>query len=120
MKSERKKVLLFLPEHELHELALLYFNYVLRKLGHETLYLGQSTPLISAVEINKKWQADIIITGILSGFSDINPPDFISQLSMSFSTQKVLIAGALADDSIKIEYPNIFKIRSIEDLKVFL
>ena len=36
---------LFLPEGELHELALLFMNYGLRRRGHHTLYLGQNQPL---------------------------------------------------------------------------
>ena len=36
---------LFLPEGELHELALLFMNYALRRRGHHTLYLGQNQPM---------------------------------------------------------------------------
>ena len=35
---------LYLPENEIHELGLLYLNYVLRSKGKRTVYLGQSVP----------------------------------------------------------------------------
>ncbi|MBE7629894.1 MerR family transcriptional regulator [Tenacibaculum piscium] len=36
---------LFLPEHEIHELGLMYLNYELVLRGYKTIYLGQSLPL---------------------------------------------------------------------------
>jgi len=47
-KQGRKKVILFLPEYELHELVLLFSNYIIRKAGHETLYLGMLISLLPA------------------------------------------------------------------------
>jgi len=119
-KEGRKRVILFLPEFELHEIGLLFFNYLIKKLGHETLYLGQATPISSVVRANDKWKADIIVTGLMSGLPDVNPLDLVSQLSKLFPKQKVLVAGLLADSSFKIKYSNIFQIRSPEDLKARL
>ena len=119
-KEGRKRVILFLPEFELHEIGLLFFNYLIKKLGHETLYLGQSTPISSVVRANDKWKADIILTGLMSGFSGVKPSDLVSQLSKLFPKQKVLVAGLLADSSFKIKYSNIFQIRFPEDLKARL
>jgi DNA-binding transcriptional MerR regulator len=116
-KPDAKRVILFLPENELHELALLYFNYIIRKLGHETLYLGQSTPLISVINLNYKWKADIIITGLRTDFPGINSSEFVSQLVHSFPVQKILVAGVLADAAAKTKYPNLFPLRSPLDLK---
>ena len=119
-KEGRKRVILFLPEFELHEIGLLFFNYLIKKLGHETLYLGQATPISSVVRANDKWKADIIVTGLMSGLPDVNPLELVSQLSKLFPKQKVLVAGLLADSSFKIKYSNIFQIRSPEDLKARL
>jgi DNA-binding transcriptional MerR regulator len=119
-KKSRKKVILFLPEKELHELALLFFNYIIKKAGHETLYLGQSTPVFSVVRVNNSWKADIIITGMLSGYPEVDPEEFITQLAKSFPKQKILVAGVLADHSLKSKFKNVFQIRSSEDLKAYL
>lgn len=43
--SPLPSILLFLPEGELHELYLLFMNYLLKRRGFSTLYLGQSLPL---------------------------------------------------------------------------
>jgi DNA-binding transcriptional MerR regulator len=119
-KEGAKKVILFLPDNELHELPLLFFNYIIRKIGHETMYFGQSTPLQSVVNINNQWNADIIITDLMSGFPNINPSDFVSQLAKTFPRQKILAAGVLADVSVITKYKNVFPVKSQEDLKAHL
>ena len=117
-KSEgNKRVILFLPENELHEIGLLYYLYIIRKLGHEALYLGQTTPLSTVIDVNDKWNADIIITGIMSGYPDVNPDEYIRQLSGSFPNKKVLVSGILADLAVKMNLPNIFPAESTENLK---
>jgi MerR family transcriptional regulator, light-induced transcriptional regulator len=120
LKPERKKIILFLPENELHEIGLLFYNYLIRKAGHESLYLGQSTPLSSVVSANEQWKADILITGLMSGYPDFKPDDYIKALAASFPKQKILVAGVLAGSALKLKLKNIFPIRSSEDLKSHL
>jgi methanogenic corrinoid protein MtbC1 len=120
LKPKRKKVILFLPENEFHEIGLLFFNYVIRKMGHETLYLGQSTPLFAVVKVNSGWKADLIITGLMSGSPEVNRADYLKHLGDSFPRQKILVAGSLAETALKVKHPNIFPLRSSDDLKSFL
>lgn len=42
---------LYLPENEIHELGLLYLNYILRSKGKRTVYLGQSVPAADLVQL---------------------------------------------------------------------
>ncbi len=43
---DRKKVfVLYLPLNEIHELGLIFINYLLLNKGHSTLYLGESVPM---------------------------------------------------------------------------
>jgi len=53
----------------------------------------------------------------MSEFPNINPSDFVSQLVKSFPRQKILVAGVLADVSVKTKFKNVFPIRSQEELK---
>ncbi len=101
-------------------MGLLFLNYLIRKNGHETLYLGQSTPLLSVININNQWQADLIVTGLFSEYSKIKPSDFLMQLHKSFPEQKILVTGLLKDALIKNVYTNIFAINSSEDLRTYL
>lgn len=52
-KSKRSYVL-FLPENELHEIGLLYLNYELLTKGYNTIYLGQSIPNNSIMDLSEE------------------------------------------------------------------
>ena len=41
---DAKKIIIYLPEHELHEIGTLFYTYLARKNGFNTIYLGQAVP----------------------------------------------------------------------------
>lgn len=114
---EIKRVIMFLPENELHELGLLFYAYLIRKMGHEILYLGQTTPIHALNDVNEKWTSDILVTGTLSGLSAYTPDEYLKDLSSIFKTQKILVSGSLADNADITRDRNIFPVRSADDLK---
>ena len=113
----RKRVIMFLPENELHELGLLFYSYLIRRLGHEVLYLGQTTPFHAIAEVDEKWHSDILVTGSLSDLSISKPEDYLNNLSSAFRSQKILVSGSLADEPAIEKYKNIYPVRSVGDLK---
>lgn len=115
---KRKRVIMFLPENELHELGLLFYSYLIRKLGHEVLYLGQTTPFPALSEVNEKWYSDILVTGILSDLSISDLKGYLNNLSSTFKAQKILICGSLTEEPAIEKYNNIFPVRSVSDLKI--
>jgi DNA-binding transcriptional MerR regulator len=114
---KRKRVIMFLPDNEFHEMGLLFYSYLIQKLGHEVLYLGQTTPFFALTEVSEKWHPDILVTGVLSELSVIGPEDYLSELSTTFQSQKILVSGLLADEPVIEKYNNIYSIRSVSDLK---
>ena len=51
--NKDKVFVLFLPENEIHEIGLLYLNYEIVLKGYKSIYLGQSVPLDSLIELPK-------------------------------------------------------------------
>ena len=47
-----KAFVLFLPMHEIHELGLVFVNYLLLQKGYKTLYLGESVPMEDLEDMN--------------------------------------------------------------------
>ncbi len=90
-----KKVLLFLPENEYHEIPLLCYNYFIRKWGHNTLYLGANTPFESAVAASTSWNPDIVVTYVLSPSRQIDPERISEELTTKFKGKKILAGGIL-------------------------
>lgn len=56
---------LFLPENEIHELGLLYVNYLLRSQGKHTVYLGQSVPREDLKQVAGLFSQRIVFITIL-------------------------------------------------------
>lgn len=95
-KKDAQRFVLFLPENELHELALLYYTYLLKVNGHQVVYLGQSVPfddLIKVVEIRKP---DCLVTVFTHSTSDLE--DYIQRLGKTFSSTKIFISGSLLSE----------------------
>jgi len=67
-RPDRKRVILYLPENELHELGLALFCLRSGKAGHEEVLPRQSTPFNALADVADRWHADIIITGALTDF----------------------------------------------------
>lgn len=95
--SSGKKILMFLPENEYHDLSLLFYAYVVRSRGHDVLYLGQSTPLTAVDTAVKSWNPDFIITGAQSGLSVGDYKEFVTGLKRIFPSGSIFFAGSLAD-----------------------
>ncbi|MBD3582836.1 MerR family transcriptional regulator [Flavobacterium selenitireducens] len=55
VKSERCFVL-FLPQHEMHEMGLLYLHYELISRGYRSIYLGEGIPLSSLSEMKNTFK----------------------------------------------------------------
>jgi DNA-binding transcriptional MerR regulator len=93
LKPNAKKHLLYLPDGELHELSLLFANYLIRSRGHLTIYLGQSLPfedLRLAFEVHKPDYIFTIVTSV-PGPDEIQ--NYINRLAKNFPSTKVLMSG---------------------------
>jgi MerR family transcriptional regulator, light-induced transcriptional regulator len=89
------RVVLFLPENELHEIGLLFYHYIARKNGFKTFYLGQSVPhsdLKTVCEIHKP---HLLITSLTSSPTVDNLNNYIEKLCSDFPESKILTSGAI-------------------------
>lgn len=50
-KPVSKTYVLFLPDHEIHDIGLLFVNYKLRSKGFHTIFLGESVPMDSLKDL---------------------------------------------------------------------
>ena len=75
-----KVFVLFLPENEIHEIGLLFVNYELVLRGYKTIYLGQTIPLESLVDLKKYYEDPIFV----SYFTVIPTKDELSAYFVDF------------------------------------
>ncbi len=119
-RSDKKRVLLYLPESELHEMGLLFFAFIVKKEGHDILYLGQSTPFNAMTDVVARWHPDIIITGSLTGLPYEKPEDYLKRMSTVFRDKKILVSGVMAMAVKGKTLANVFAVTSVTELKKHL
>lgn len=63
-------VMLFLPEHEWHEISLLFYHYIIRSKGASTFYLGQSLPYDALLDCIEKVKPRCLVTSWLTSVDE--------------------------------------------------
>jgi hypothetical protein len=90
---QRKKFVLFLPEGELHEVSLLFANYIIKARGHKVVYLGQSLPMEDLEEVCKVHHPDFIFSVFTSypPFHEVQA--YVNLLGKKFPDTTILLTG---------------------------
>ena len=94
--NEDKKTptaVLFLPENELHELSLLFYNYALRSRNIRTVYLGQAVPSESLLRVIEIIKPDFLVGIMTNPISKTETGTFLSSLNSTKSIKKILLSG---------------------------
>ncbi|HKK38285.1 MAG TPA: MerR family transcriptional regulator [Cryomorphaceae bacterium] len=119
-KEGAKKFLLFLPEGELHELGLLFYNYLIQKSGHKVIYLGQSVPLADVLKVNEQNPADYIVTATMSMSDPGSVNELLQNLLDHFPNQKIILSNRLGDESEILKSERLVYNQSLPEFKAFL
>lgn len=90
--KSRKRAVLFLPEHEQHEIGLLFTYYLTRHAGFRCFYLGQNVPHADLVAIVQIHKPQVLITSIISPMMR-GPLNYLEMLSEQFPKQHILVSG---------------------------
>ncbi|MEQ9423137.1 MAG: MerR family transcriptional regulator [Cyclobacteriaceae bacterium] len=87
------KFILYLPEGELHEMSLLFADYLIRSRGKRSIYLGQAVPLEDIKTVCAIHQPDYVLTIITSspGGDDLAP--YLTKLCNIIPDVKILASG---------------------------
>ena len=87
------RYILFLPEGELHELSLLFANYLIRARNNKTIYLGQNMPFHDLSMAYEIYQPHYLVTIMTSRPAGISAEKYLTQLSGQFPRATILISG---------------------------
>jgi DNA-binding transcriptional MerR regulator len=90
-----KKVLLFLPEGEYHELGLLFMHFLLKSKGVSVIYVGASVPLKDVEYVVKCKKPDYLYCHLTTVGQNFNFERFLLNLTQVFKDIPVLISGRL-------------------------
>lgn len=109
-----KKYMLFLPEGELHELSLLFANYLIQARNSKVVYLGQNMPFHDLRAAYNVYQPDFLLTVITSRPGDLSAQEYLDSLCHEFPDTSILVSGSqvigedldLPENIIQVSNPN--------------
>ncbi|MFM6947608.1 MAG: MerR family transcriptional regulator [Aquirufa sp.] len=118
LKPNSKKFILYLPEGELHELGLLFANYILRARNHSVIYLGQSLPFEELVFANQIHQPDYICSVFTTEPSASEIDDYVQELAKKMPEPRFILSGfLLTQDNRSEHFPkNIQVLKNFQEL----
>lgn len=103
-------LLLFLPEGEYHELALIFMHYILKSRGCSVIYLGANIPLKDVEYVTKLKNPNYLYTHLTSVAKSFNFEKFIVGLQNAVIGIPIIISGVLTNSyAKKVPPPVIFK-----------
>ncbi len=102
-----KVFILFLPEHELHELGLLLFYYLIKKVGHKTIYLGQATPLSELSKVTEIHKPDYLLTSFTTPLPEEEILVMVKEVSEKFFYAKMFLAGTMVNQKAIGQFTNV-------------
>jgi len=114
------RVVLFLPENEYHEIGLLFYHYLVRKMGYVSLYLGQSVPYEDLEAVVNVHKPKYIITSIVTTLHEGDVRGYVNRLSKDFSKQIMLVSGMVTQKFDFSSLKNVHRFSSALELKKIL
>lgn len=101
--QKSNKYVLYLPEGELHELSLLFADYLIRSRKNKTVYLGQSLPFEDLETVYDLHKPEYIVSVFTTTPGPSDAQKYINKLSARFPDCKIWLSGfQLIGQDIKI------------------
>lgn len=118
--KEDKVFVLFLPSNEIHELGIMYLNYEILLNGYQTIYLGESIPIDSLLDLKSAFEKITFVSYFTVEPNQDIIEDYIDEMHEKLiknSDNEMLLLGRMtAEIKDKNKYNNIHIYNSIEDL----
>ena len=118
--NEDKVFVLFLPSNEVHELSIMYLNYEILLNGYQTIYLGESIPIDSLLDLKRVFEKITFVSYFTVEPNQEILEDYIDEMHEKLiknSDNEILILGRMTTQiKDKNKYKNIHVYNSIEEL----
>lgn len=111
-KNDRVFVL-YLPPNEVHELGLMYLNYDLLDSGYKTIYLGESVPTESLMDLKNYFEKITFIGYLTVEPTNENIPSYIKQIENELLTDtnhELMLLGRMTESIDRTKLSDKIKI----------
>jgi DNA-binding transcriptional MerR regulator len=115
-----KRIVLFMPEGEYHELGLLYVHFLLKQRGVYVDYLGANVPMVDLKYLTEVRKIDYLYCHITSPAKNFKLDKFFSNLATINSQIPIILSGQLIQEFKGKIASNIQLKRSLSETISFL
>lgn len=91
--KRRLRMVFFTPEGEWHDIGLLFFSLVARRMGCDVVYLGASVPCADLQLVNRLRPFDALFVSVVGGRRPDEWQRLFDELDSHFSHRPVFVAG---------------------------
>jgi len=116
-KPKGKSVLLFLPEGEIHDLALLYVHYLLLKQNKNSIYLGPNSPLKDAKFLYEVKKPEYVYIHLTSVGDEFDGNKYLKKVATDFPTAQILVSGSMLRHKKFYKSSNMTFLHTLEEVK---
>lgn len=114
--KEEKSFLLYLPDDEWHELSLVFSDYLIRKSGYKTIYLGQNVPAKNLDELVLKIKPSHALTFNISRKKPTDIQNHVTAIKKHSKQVSFLVGGNLSTMNEVNQLKNVVLLRHPNDL----
>ncbi len=93
-----KRVVLFMPEGEFHEIGLLYVHFLLKQRGVGVDYLGTNVPVVDLKFLTEFKPVDYLFCHVTSPGKQFKLGKFLDQLAQIKSSIPIILTGQLIQE----------------------
>ena len=115
-----KVFVLFLPLNEVHELGLMYLNYEILLKGYQTIYLGESIPTESLLDLKNSFEKITFVSYLTVEPNQEEIDNYIVDIQeqlLKNTKHELLLLGRMTQFmSSKTPLNNVYRYSSIEEL----
>ncbi|MBC7935291.1 MAG: MerR family transcriptional regulator [Rhizobacter sp.] len=118
--SSAKKVLLFLPEGEYHELGLLFIHFLLKRKGVGVIYMGANLPLEDLAYVTQHKEPDYIYCHLTNMGVNFRFDKFLFNLEQQSRPIPIIISGKITYSYEKKIKPPVYFKRTLAESMSFV
>ncbi|MCR9174304.1 MAG: cobalamin B12-binding domain-containing protein [bacterium] len=112
-----KKILMFLPPNEEHELSLLVYQYMFKREGWQVYYLGISVPFEDLKISYDQIKPDLTLTSLIAKSSEKEFESLIKGIQKTIPPKELVLSGGMSSLYKEKLAPGVRLIESEKDLK---
>ena len=117
--DEKPMIVLACPSGEFHELPLVFINYLLRKYGWGTIYLGFNIHKSEMEAVAALPSVRYIYIHLITNFTGTHVDDYLDVVCSGFADKKIVASGA-GVAAVQRKFSNLSVLRSDEEIYRFI